>query len=86
MIGIPNAAAFTLKGFRRGHAQQIAEQGGALKLLLDAADWKSSAFATYLNLTKVETAAVDHAAALSPAIVVGGSDDESDSDSASSGS
>ena len=86
VIGIPNAAAFTLKGFRRGHAQQIAEQGGALKLLLDAADWKSSAFATYLNLTKVEAAAVDHAAALSPAIVVGGSDDESDSDSASSGS
>ena len=49
---MPNATAFTLKGFRRGHAQAIVDGGGQLKVLLDAADWTVAAFASYLNLAK----------------------------------
>ena len=53
-------------------------------MLPDAADWTSAAFASYLNLAKIETAAVHLAADAVPPVDVGGSDDDSDSESASS--
>ena len=84
MAKMPDATAFTLKGFRRGHAQAIVDGGGQLKVQLDAADWTSAAFASYLNLAKIETAAVHRAVGAVPPGGVGGSDDDSDSKSASS--
>ena len=66
VVRMPIATAFTLKGFRRGHAQAIVDGGGQLKVLLDAADWTVAAFASYLNLFKIETTAVHRAAGAVP--------------------
>ena len=58
MLGVPNAAEFGLQSFRRGHAQQILDDGGTLVDVLRAGQWSSPAFLLYLDYAEVENSAV----------------------------
>ncbi len=51
----PLCSACTL---RRGHAQQILNDGGTLAEVLRAGQWSSPAFLLYLDLAEVESTAV----------------------------
>ena len=52
-LDVADAPSFTLKGFRRGHARDIAERGGRLAEILQAGSWSSEAFAGYLDKEQV---------------------------------
>ena len=47
----------TLRDFRRGHAQDLAESGATLRTILEAGEWKSPAFAVYLDMAVSESRA-----------------------------
>jgi len=57
-LGVADAPSFTLKGFRRGHARDIAMRGGRLAEILHAGSWTSKAFAAYLDKEQVLDKAV----------------------------
>ena len=58
MLGVPNSLEYGLQSLRRGHAQQILDDGGTLADVLKAGQWASPAFLLYLDYTDVEQAAV----------------------------
>ena len=58
LLGVPNATEFGLQSFRRGHAQQILDDGGTLVDVLRAGQWSSPAFLLYLDYAEVENSAV----------------------------
>ena len=70
LVKEPQSAAFTLKAFRAGRATQLAAQGKSLGTILQAGEWRSSAFLSY-----VDTDAVDSSQLLSQTLAL--SDDES---------
>ena len=57
-MGIDHANSYWLHDLRRGHAQDMVDNGGRLCDILRAGEWTSPAFTSYLNLEAVETAGV----------------------------
>ena len=53
-IGVANASEFRLHDLRRGHAQDLAIRNHPLSVILAAGDWRSSAFAGYLDTLDLE--------------------------------
>lgn len=53
-LGIDCANFFWLHDLRRGHAQDMVDEGGRLCEILQAGQWKSPAFTKYLDLEAVE--------------------------------
>jgi len=58
LLGVPDAMSYGLQSLRRGHAQQIVDDGGSLADVLRAGQWSSPAFMLYLDMAEVESAAV----------------------------
>ena len=69
LSGVPVADQFTLKAFRAGKATALAVQGKSLGTILQAGEWRSSAFLSY-----VDTDTVDQAQLLEQTLAL--SDDE----------
>ena len=69
LCNVPLADQFTLKAFRAGKATALAASGKSLGTILQAGEWRSSAFLSY-----VDTDAVDSAQLLEQTLAV--SDDE----------
>ena len=57
-LAIPNPAMYRTHDFRRGHAQDLVENGASLGVILRAGQWKSPAFLEYLDLEVLEKGAV----------------------------
>ena len=57
-LRVPRAKAYRLHDFRRGHAQDMAAKGRTLAQILRAGDWRSSAFAIYLDTPDIQARAV----------------------------
>ena len=57
-LGIEGAGKYWLHDFRRGHAQDLVDNGGRLSEILAAGQWSSPKFTAYLDLNKVETGGV----------------------------
>ena len=57
-LGTEDASNYLLHDFRRGHAQDLAERGSTLRVILEAGEWLSCAFACYLDMVDAETRAV----------------------------
>ena len=57
-LGIDCANSYWLHDLRRGHAQDMVDEGGRLCEILQAGQWKSPAFTKYLDLEAVEMQAV----------------------------
>ena len=55
---MPGAMQLRTHDLRRGHAQDLAKRGCNLRQLLEAAQWRSSAFTAYLDMDGVEDDAV----------------------------
>ena len=53
-IRVPNAWHFRTHDFRRGHAEDLRRNGARLSEILTAGDWRSAAFATYLDSAQLE--------------------------------
>ena len=53
-VGVSNAREYTTHAFRRGHARDIAQSGTGLATILGAGQWRSAAFAKYLNKDTLE--------------------------------
>ena len=53
-LGVSDARSYKLHDFRRGHAQDLAERGSALSVILRAGDWRSSAFMSYLDTSDLQ--------------------------------
>ena len=58
LLGTPNPAEYGLQSLRRGHAQQLLDDGGTLADVLKAGQWSSPAFLLYLDYAEVEQTAV----------------------------
>ena len=48
-MGIGDAWLYRTHDFRRGHAEDLLQGGGRLRQILEAGDWRSGTFMTYLN-------------------------------------
>ena len=57
--GMDKASSYSSKGLRRGHAQDLVKRKSPLVTILNAGDWRSSAFASYLDMQEVEIEAVN---------------------------
>ena len=57
-LGVARAQHYRLHDFRRGQAQDLADAGMPLATILKAGDWRSAAFALYLDLPGIEAKAV----------------------------
>ena len=57
VLGIQNAENYVLHDIRRGHAQDLAEGGANLKIILAAGEWSSPAFVAYLDIATLEAKA-----------------------------
>ena len=68
LLEVPGAIRFSLKAFRTGRATELAKKGVPISKILQADDWRSSAFVRY-----IDEDTLDHA---SFAQEIGGSDDE----------
>ena len=58
MLSVKDPHAYGLHDFRRGHAQDMLERGAGLNAILQAGEWRSSAFAAYLKVADLEARAV----------------------------
>jgi len=54
-LDIPHAALFRTHDFRRGHAKDLQLSGAPLWQILEAGEWRSPAFLTYLDMFRLET-------------------------------
>jgi hypothetical protein len=61
LLQVPKAEAHGLHDFRRCHAQDLADAGGELKVILEAGEWSSPAFLKYLDVAQLERDVVVHA-------------------------
>ena len=53
-LAVPQAASYGTHDFRRGHAQDIVQDGGTLAQVLAAGQWKSAAFMSYIKEAELE--------------------------------
>ena len=74
--GIPNHNSFATHSFRRGHARDIHRNGGKLKEILEAGDWRSAAFMHYMDIQQLESDSVQEARGLLSDVLDESSDDE----------
>ena len=58
IVNIPHAASYDTRCFRRGHAEDIAHSDSGLREILAAGEWSSKRFREYLDVEKLEDAAV----------------------------
>ena len=47
LVVTEGATTYLLHDLQRGHAQDLAERGSTLRVILEAGEWRSSAFACY---------------------------------------
>ena len=61
-LGVVNWSLYTLKSFRAGRATAMAASGDTLASILQAGEWKSSAFLNYISESEVDRVRMlDHA-------------------------
>ena len=56
LVDTPQSSQFTLKAFRAGRATTLAAQGKSLGTILQAGEWRSSAFMNYVDTDIVDSA------------------------------
>ena len=54
-LGVEQAGQYRTQDFRRGHAEDLRASGAPLKAILEAGEWRSPAFMTYLNVELLES-------------------------------
>ena len=54
LVNAPEPSGFTLKTFRAGRATALAAQGKSLGTILQAGEWRSSAFMNYVDMDTVD--------------------------------
>ena len=57
-LGVRDAALYRTHDLRRGHALDLQQRGGTLREILQAGEWSSPAFLSYLDMTQLELGAV----------------------------
>ena len=57
-LKVPNAGRYRTHDIRRGHTQDLVDNGASLAQILSAGQWKSPAFLQYVNLDDLERDAV----------------------------
>lgn len=57
-LGVKDAALYRTHDLRRGHALDLQQRGGTLREILQAGEWSSPAFLSYLDMTQLELGAV----------------------------
>ena len=57
-LDIENPEQYTLKMFRAGHATTLAEEGKSIGHILQAGEWKSAAFLSYIDEDAVDAAQI----------------------------
>ena len=57
-LGVERSKHFRSHDFRRGCAQDLADAGMPIAKILKAGDWRSAAFALYLDMPGIEAKAV----------------------------
>ena len=57
-VGMENPEQYTLKMFRAGHASTLAEEGKSVGHILQAGEWKSAAFLSYIDEDAVDAAQI----------------------------
>ena len=72
VLGTEHAKAFTLKGFRAGHATELAVNGASWSQILMQGEWKSLAALRYIDADAVDASAASWEA------VAGSSEEEAD--------
>ena len=55
LLSVPSAASFTLKGFRAGHATELAKRNVALGAIMQMGEWRSAACLRYIAEDEVDT-------------------------------
>ena len=55
---VPEAKFYRTHDLRRGHARDLQKSGSSLVEILQAGEWRSPAFLTYLDKAQLETDAV----------------------------
>ena len=58
LVGVANPECYRTHDLRRGHARDMQAAGKPLYEILTAGNWRSSAFADYMDLQKLEDEAV----------------------------
>ena len=54
LLSVPEAEAYGTHDFRRGHAEDMRKSGCTLAQILNAGQWKSTAFLAYINEAELE--------------------------------
>ena len=57
-LEVPDAEKYRLHDFRRGHCRDLQASGASLAKILEAGEWKSPAFLSYLDKAELENEAV----------------------------
>ena len=57
-LRVPNPELYTLKMFRAGHATELAKMGKSVGENLQAGEWRSAAFLSYVDEDLVDAAQV----------------------------
>ena len=57
-LGVKDAALYRTHDLRRGRAFDLQQRGGTLREILQAGEWSSPAFLSYLDMTQLELGAV----------------------------
>ena len=55
---IPNASLYRTHDLRRGHCQDMVDNGSTVAEILRAGQWRSAAFLKYVDLDELERGAV----------------------------
>ena len=53
-IGVEQADLYRTQDFRRGHARDLQANGSNLRDILNAGEWRSPAFLSYLDVAQLE--------------------------------
>ena len=53
-LGVAGALTYRTHDFRRGHARDLQHNGASLREILNAGEWRSPAFLTYLDIEQLE--------------------------------
>ena len=53
-LGVKDALRYRTHDFRRGHAKDLVAAGASLREILNAGEWRSAAFLSYLDKDELE--------------------------------
>ncbi len=76
-FGVPDARKLRTHDLRRGCSQDLLDSGANLAEILQAGEWRSSAFTTYLEMDSLEDSAVLQAFTMASSDEEDGEDDAS---------